>query len=298
MGFPAGGQFQMIGSDAVAGWAGSTPAVNPYDLLGKADSSSNPISTFLTISATSSTSTNGVLTIYYTRPLASGRNPILNPSAVTIIASTHDTSQTLVYHTCHVSRAYTLDLITGNGTAGPVEINRKKDAHGALMLIGWGVIFVFAVISARFGKSLGPLWFTLHTGFVSLGMTLVTVAFIISWTMVDKVFFNTRFHSQLGLTIMILAYIQVVMGVARPHRKNREDPTPARKVFEIVHPLNGWMLLVLASINIFAGISTWWPYWVIIVYAVTLFCFGVLIVVLQLVIKPGDDEEHPGDEKA
>jgi len=110
--------------------------------------------------------------------------------------------------------------------------------------------------------------------------------------MVDGLHFNTAFHSQLGLAIMILAYLQYIGGLTRPHKdEDSSDVSFPRRVFEFVHPMTGRLLLIAACVNIFAGINTWWPWWVDIVYAVTVTVFVLFIIFCELTGVGKDDSE-------
>jgi len=293
----------MVGSDAVIGWGGSSPSVMPYHLEAKFVAHVVPNSV-LTISAASVDLTNGVTTSYFTRPLLSGYNPINDAAKVGVVASTHDTVQGLIYHTCHVSRAFTLNLITGNVTVTGAAGNPKKDAHGALMLSGWGVFFVMGLLVAAVGRDIfkDGLWFKLHQFFQTVGLILTTTGFIISWFMVDGVFFNTQYHAQLGVAIMGAVYFQYLSGVFRPHIKPDQEKTPARKVFEILHPWTGRILCIAATVQIFQGINQpsggrhhWWPFWVNIIYGVivgTFILIGVVGTIIKLTKSKGDDTNY------
>lgn len=103
----------MIGSDAVIGWirGDGSVSVNPYHLEAKAvdNIASN---SKLSITETSATEVDGVTTIYFTRPLAAGYNPIIDLTRVTVIASTHDDQDELIQHSCRVSQAVCLFRIS------------------------------------------------------------------------------------------------------------------------------------------------------------------------------------------
>jgi len=276
----------------VIGWGGATPSVKPYHLEAKFVANVVP-NQKLTISNAAVDLTNGITTSYFTRPFDSGYNPIGDPTQVAVVASTHDNVQGLIYHTCRVSRLFTLNLITGNRTAGSAAGNPRKDAHGALMLSGWGVFFVMGLLVAAVGRDVfkDGLWFKLHQFFQTVGLILTTTGFIIAWFMVDGVHFNTEYHAQLGTAIMGTVYFQYLSGVFRPHIKPDQEKTPARKVFEILHPWTGRILCIAATVQIFQGInqpsggrSHWWPFWVNIIYGVIVGTF-ILVGVVGTAIK-------------
>lgn len=59
----------------------------------------------LNLTEVSATEVDGVTTIYFTRALDAGHNPILDLTRVTVIAATLDGSDLIAYHECRVSRA-------------------------------------------------------------------------------------------------------------------------------------------------------------------------------------------------
>lgn len=149
------------------------------------------------------------------------------------------------------------------------------------MILGWGAFLVIGVLVARYGRGSlsNGLWFKVHQALQIFGMCMTTAGFIIALVMVDGVHFNTAFHGQLGVTIMALAYIQMLGGFLRPHKVEGTDATGLRKIFEILHPNIGRLLLIMACVNIFAGIQTLpWHWWVHIVYGITVGFFLLVII--------------------
>jgi len=260
-------------------------------MVGKQKDTSGAATGVVNLTNTSATYVNGVTTVYFSRPLNVGENPIVDPSNVLIICSADETNQNLVYHSCTCPTSFTLDFVGGTGQRGGNN-NPQRNTHGVLMLVGWGIFIPLGMIVARYGRKTFPdgLWFEIHRGLMSTGLLLTTSAFIIAWVMTQGVFFNTSFHAQLGLTITILGYLQFFSGVIRPHKEEGEEATDPRKVFEIVHPNTGRLLIALAVINIFAGISTWWPYYANVIYATCVLFPLAVIIGLAEVTKAGGDE--------
>lgn len=276
------GSFSMVGSDAVIGWAGTDGfSVMPYTLGGKSVGAITP-NPALAISDATAEEVDGVTTIYFTRTLDSGAHPITDITAVTMIASTLDGFDGLGYHSCRVSQAYIVNLVTGNSTAGASRVaNPQKDAHGALMMAGWGVFLVLGLIVAGYGRDIFKegLWFKIHQGLQTFGLICVTAGWVISYTMVQGAFYQTVYHAQLGTAIMVLAYFQFLSGVLRPHLVPDQEKSLPRKIFEIQHPWTGRILLIAATVNIFTGINLWWPFWVNIIYAVIVATFALIAVI-------------------
>jgi len=257
----------MIGSDSIMGWQNGT--VYTWYLAGKDKDTSGILpNDLLTVSNPGVTFANDVTTIFFNRDFAAGYNPITDPSNMVVLVSSHDTINSLVYHNCNAKTTMVVNLNDGTAVRGGFN-NPQKNTHGILMLVGWGLLIPLGMIFARYGREqfADGLWFKFHQFFMFSGMCLTTAAFVISWVMVDGVYFNTLFHAQLGIAVMLLGYTQFFMGAFRPHKEEGEKATGLRVVFEIVHPNIGRLLLVASCVNIFAGISTWWPGYVNAIYA-------------------------------
>lgn len=279
IGFSKRGTYSMVGTDAVIGWTGMDMQVGSHFLSSKTEAgvTTHPN---LVITGTSVAQEAGVTTIIFTRELNSGENPITDLTAVTILTAYHESEDQLVRHSCRAPQALTIDFITGGGEMSGGS-SMLKDAHGALMLLGWGVILSYGAIIMRYGKKADKKkeTFQLHQAFQISGMCVVTAAFIIALVMVDGSHFSTVWHAQLGLAIMILAYLQFFGGILRPHaKKDSDESTTQRKIFNVLHPATGTILLVTSTINIFLGISILWHYWVLIVFAIFV-AFNMVIVV-------------------
>jgi len=284
----------MVGSDAVIGWVGSgDTSVAAYHLEAKSEENIVP-NNQMNVTETSATEENGVTTIYFTRLMDSGFNPILDLASVTVIASTLDGFDGIRKHSCRVSQAFILNLETGSGVIGAGGSYTLKDVHGALMIIGWGGFLIPGMLIARYGRSAlsDGLWFKFHQAFQIFGMTLATTAFVISWVMVDGDFFATLFHSQLGLTVMILAYLQTLGGIFRPHVSEDEEKTMARKIFEVIHPWMGRILILAAIVTIFAGINTLWHWWVHIVFGIACGFYGLVVIIGEVTGQTKDSSKE------
>lgn len=106
LGFPANNEFRMVGSDAVIGWVrpDGSISVNAYLLASKRSSDVIP-NDMLNVTEVAGTEVDGVTTIYFTRLLMKGYNPITDLTKVTVIASTHDSADSIQQHSCRISSA-------------------------------------------------------------------------------------------------------------------------------------------------------------------------------------------------
>eukprot|EP01126_Amoeba_proteus_P058915 TRINITY_DN7661_c0_g1_i6.p1 TRINITY_DN7661_c0_g1~~TRINITY_DN7661_c0_g1_i6.p1 ORF type:complete len:239 (-),score=29.30 TRINITY_DN7661_c0_g1_i6:589-1305(-) len=160
IGWPRNGSFQMIGSDAVIGYLkGDAISVEAYFLAAKVVSGIvlNPL---MNLSNVNLTRIDGVTTLYFTRNLMTGYNPITDPTAMSIIYSSHDEANQLVEHTCITDSVAFINLINGS-SQGSGEDNARENVHGSLMMIGWSLFIASGVFFARYSKKIlaKGLWF-------------------------------------------------------------------------------------------------------------------------------------------
>lgn len=134
-------------------------------------------------------------------------------------------------------------------------------AHGICGFIAWGVLAPTAVNSAIY-RSLfkGPFWFKLHQFFNFSAYALTIIAFIIAAAFISKEgnphWFSS--HAKMGLSMCIIASVQVLWGAARPHLPgpdSGDEKTTIRKVWEIKHRLTGTVLLACGFWQMSAGIK-------------------------------------------
>mmetsp|Transcript_10875 Transcript_10875/g.17939 ORF Transcript_10875/g.17939 Transcript_10875/m.17939 type:complete len:632 (-) Transcript_10875:77-1972(-) len=132
-------------------------------------------------------------------------------------------------------------------------------AHGICAFIAWGLLAPTAVNSAIY-RSLfkGPLWFKLHQFFNASAYALTVVAFAIALAFVSKEgnphWFSS--HAKMGLSMFIIASVQVLWGAVRPHLPDSGDEkSTIRKVWEIKHRLTGTVLLACGFWQMSAGIK-------------------------------------------
>jgi len=134
-------------------------------------------------------------------------------------------------------------------------------AHGILAFIAWGVLVPTAVQSSIM-RSLfkGPMWFKLHQIFNTTAMALTVVVFAIGVAVTNRegsLHFSNS-HERMGLAMFILAIVQVLDGVKRPHApapNSGEEKTSSRKAWEVGHRLGGVALLACGFWQMDAGIK-------------------------------------------
>jgi len=259
------GYYQMLGSDAFIGWvtaSQSSTNIQGFSLQSKDyDTSGIIYNQLLEIYNASGSQVNGVTILAFTRDLSQGNNPIpaanITSGAVTamIVNSQHKTDDAIVEkHTCRSYQGYLVDFQNGAFGYAYKPTTGVRIAHGVLMGTAYAVFFPIGLLFARYGKSGSGIWMKCHWFFQIYASVIGLTGIIIGYTL-PVIQFETGWHGQLGTVIFILTFIQVFMGLTRPHKVPGEDPTTPRLIFEVVHVNLGKIILLMAIAQIVAGIQ-------------------------------------------
>ncbi|XP_076930260.1 cytochrome b561 and DOMON domain-containing protein At3g25290-like [Bidens hawaiensis] len=201
-----------------------------------------------------------------------------------------------------------LDLLSGrsSGGSGGGSRTRKKNIHGILNAVSWGILFPVGIIIARYLRafpSADPAWFYLHA-FCQVSGYAVGVA---GWATGLKlgsdskgVTYNT--HRDIGIALFSLATVQVFALFLRPNKDHK-----FRFYWNIYHHGIGYAILVLGVINVFKGLdilspeSKWRTSYIVVIS--TLGGIALLLEVITWIIilkrksskstKPYDNKQQP-----
>merc|ERR1712013_147939 len=145
-------------------------------------------------------------------------------------------------------------IITTSGR----NFNAAARAHGALMLIGWGVLLPSGVIVAKlFRHRPGGLWFKIHRTCQTLGLVCVIAGFAIALSNFDV--FSAKsglsyIHGSLGATVMSMGMFQPLNAFIRPHpNQEGKELNIKRTIWEIIHKGTGYGAIFLAVVTISIG---------------------------------------------
>ncbi|CAL9015027.1 unnamed protein product [Prunus brigantina] len=154
----------------------------------------------------------------------------------------------------------TLDLLSGAtaSSGGGGSRIRKKNIHGILNAVSWGVLMPFGAMVARYlkvFKSADPAWFYLHA-------TCQTSAYVVGvagWATGLKlgsdstgIQYNT--HRNIGITLFCLGTLQVFALLLRPNKDHK-----FRFHWNIYHHATGYAVIILSIVNIFEGFDILQP---------------------------------------
>ncbi|KAI4356317.1 hypothetical protein L6164_000349 [Bauhinia variegata] len=129
---------------------------------------------------------------------------------------------------------------------------RKKNIHGILNTVSWGILFPLGVIFARYVKhfpSADPAWFYMH---VSCQVSAYAIG-VAGWATGLKLGSELEGiqysgHRNIGITLFCFATLQIVALFLRPNKDHK-----FRIYWNIYHHSVGYSTVVLGIINIFKG---------------------------------------------
>eukprot|EP01134_Creolimax_fragrantissima_P007383 CFRG7383T1 len=172
----------------------------------------------------------------------------------------------------------TVNLITCFASTTTSVINRTYlYIHGIFMSLAWLFFVPAAVFSSAFrpffakiSPNAGMWWFHYHRIFNTLGLFLATVAFGFAFTLVADGLNFTEPHHIIGLTVMIIAWLQPLNAFVRPHVPLEDQKKPLlRTLWEVCHKGLGYSALILAVVNCGLGLDVAFAAeWLYIVYGV------------------------------
>ena len=117
------------------------------------------------------------------------------------------------------------------------------------MLFAWIVFAPIGVVLTLTNKTMSSphikSWFKLHQACLTTTVFATLIAFTIMWNAVG---FNVNTpHTQVGFAVVILAIVQPLTGVLRPHNPSPgKQKSMARLVWEYVHQWLGRSIMILA----------------------------------------------------
>ncbi|KZV16051.1 cytochrome b561 and DOMON domain-containing protein-like, partial [Dorcoceras hygrometricum] len=157
----------------------------------------------------------------------------------------------------NVQSVGTLDLISGEPGTRTVVINSKtkrRNIHGVLNAISWGIMIPFGTMIARYLKvfpTADPAWFYLHSTCQTSGYVIGVAGWATGLQLGSKshgIQFTS--HRIIGIILFSIATLQVLALLLRPKKNHKY-----RLYWNIYHHVLGYSITVLGIINIFKGFN-------------------------------------------
>ncbi|XP_057792960.1 LOW QUALITY PROTEIN: cytochrome b561 and DOMON domain-containing protein At5g35735-like [Salvia miltiorrhiza] len=150
-----------------------------------------------------------------------------------------------------------IDFATGATTAAGGaggSRQRKRNVHGVLNVVSWGILMPMGAMAARYlkvFKSANPAWFYIH-------VTCQTSAYIVGvagWGTgiklgSDSAGVEQTVHRNIGIALFALGTLQVFALLLRPKPDHKY-----RVYWNIYHQGVGYAVIILSIVNIFEGLD-------------------------------------------
>ncbi|KAI3434179.1 Cytochrome b561 and DOMON domain-containing protein [Psidium guajava] len=150
----------------------------------------------------------------------------------------------------------TLNFASGQAAAsgGGNSKTRKRNTHGVLNAVSWGILMPVGAIIARYlkvSKAADPLWFYLHVACQSSAY----VVGVAGWATGIKLGSESpgityTAHRTIGIVLFCLGTLQVFALLLRPKKDHKY-----RFYWNIYHHSMGYAVIILSIINIFKGFN-------------------------------------------
>ncbi|KAK9669583.1 hypothetical protein RND81_13G141300 [Saponaria officinalis] len=248
MGFSTDGQ--MKGSSAMVGWMfpNSTGKALQYHLTGTDSSTVLPDQGNLTV-------VNNSATVFIESNRIYMAFQLITPQPLTDLiyavgpysVPSDSNGLKLSLHRERISTK--IDFLTGKSQTQKSPYTGLRKTHGALNMIGWGILMPMGAIVARYCREWDPMWFYTHTAIQIFSFLFGVVGFMLGFVVEGFIKAEVTYHKNIGVTILILSCLQVTALLVRPQKKLK-----IRKYWNWYHHNAGRVLIILAVSNIFYGI--------------------------------------------
>ncbi|KAJ6332360.1 hypothetical protein OIU76_010694 [Salix suchowensis] len=147
----------------------------------------------------------------------------------------------------------TLNLLSGESSStGGSAKTTKRNIHGVLNAVSWGILMPIGVLIARYlkvFKSADPAWFYLHASCQSIAY-IVGVAGWATGLKLGSESAGIQYdaHRTIGIFLFCLATLQVFALLLRPKADHKY-----RFYWNIYHHVVGYSVIILSITNIFKG---------------------------------------------
>ncbi|XP_039115218.1 cytochrome b561 and DOMON domain-containing protein At5g47530-like [Dioscorea cayenensis subsp. rotundata] len=143
-----------------------------------------------------------------------------------------------------------IDFLSGATSSSGSSRQHRKNTHGVLSAVSWGILMPIGAITARYLKVFAnPAWFYLHVA-CQCSAYIVGVAGWGTGLKLGSESSGVTYHSHrnIGIILFCLATVQVFALLLRPNKDHKY-----RIYWNAYHYLVGYAVIVLSIINIFKG---------------------------------------------
>ncbi|KAH7533453.1 hypothetical protein FEM48_Zijuj04G0132100 [Ziziphus jujuba var. spinosa] len=180
----------------------------------------------------------------------------------------------------------TLDLLTeqASNTGGGTDSKlRRKNVHGVLSAVSWGVLLPIGAMMARYlkvFKAADPAWFYLHIACQTSAYAVGVAGWATGLKLgIESSGVQYNLHRNIGIVLFSLGTLQLFALLLRPNKDHKY-----RLYWNIYHHSAGYAVIILSIINVFEGLEILEPGkdWKR-AYIAILICLGSIAAMLEAV---------------
>ncbi|KAL2493787.1 Cytochrome [Forsythia ovata] len=152
----------------------------------------------------------------------------------------------------------TIDFVSGltsdTGAIGGGSRQRKRNVHGVINVVSWGILMPVGAMAARYLKVFkvaNPAWFYLHVACQASAYAVGVAGWGTGLKLgSDSPGVRHDTHRNIGITLFALGTLQVFALLLRPKPDHKY-----RFYWNIYHYSIGYTVIILSIINIFEGLD-------------------------------------------
>ncbi|KAL6846824.1 hypothetical protein ACP4OV_024272 [Aristida adscensionis] len=189
-----------------------------------------------------------------------------------------------------------LDLLRATSAAAGVDsATKKRNIHGVLNAVSWGVLLPMGAIFARYlktFKSADPAWFYLHVTCQVVGYAVGVSGWATGINLGGEskgITYTT--HRNIGIALFALGTLQIFALFLRPKKEHKY-----RVYWNMYHHSVGYTVIVLGVVNIFKGMGIlgveqrWRTAYVAVVCLLVIVAVTLEVITWSLVVKRRKEE--------
>lgn len=245
----------MVGSQCLIAFTNSSGLVESYTApVTSLTTTLQPGALIFNVTGLTAERRSNDMIIYATLALPTGRTSFTQVWQVGPVSG--DTLNAHAQNPDNTNSIGTVDFSTGQTTATGGSIGgsrrRRRNVHGVLNAVSWGILLPLGAMTARYLKVFkvaNPAWFYLHAAC----QTSAYIIGVAGWGTglklgSDSAGIEYNKHRNIGITLFVLGTLQVFALLLRPKPEHKY-----RLYWNIYHHTVGYTVIALSIVNIFEG---------------------------------------------
>nr|ADK92875.1 expressed protein 2 [Hypericum perforatum] len=168
---------------------------------------------------------------------------------------TGDVPQAHSFGAANLGAVGTIDFQTGATSVGggSGSNTKKKNVHGVLNAVSWGVLMPMGAMVARYLKVFqvaNPAWFYLHAGTQTMAYGVGVAGWATGISLGKDSGITRTKHRDIGIALFALGTLQLFALLLRPKPDHK-----LRFYWNIYHHTIGYTVIVLSIVNVYEGLD-------------------------------------------